>query len=142
MDILYISERKATVLINSIKVKEIYRDKKIKRVTDENDATKLIRFEAETTDDDSDEAEVFFQPRGINHSLINQDNVQVAERPKRTLSTAKISADAWNKVKETEGNEWCLKAKQKKYEYIKSDEGREYLRQTCVDELRVISDVR
>ena len=46
-----------------------------------------------------------------------------------------------HKVKETEGTEWRLKAKQKKYEYVKSDEGREYLRQTSVDELRVISDV-
>ena len=104
----------------------------------------MLRFEAETNDDDTDEDEVFIRRRGRNddeEDFDSQPNAQQGELPKRKVSTAQISGDAWKKITETERKDWTLKAKQIKYDYIKSDEGREYLRQTCVDELRKISDV-
>ncbi len=74
-------------------MKEIYGNKKIKRVTDENYGAKLLRFEAETTDDDSDADEVFIPPRGVYHHQEEsnaQENAQAVERPKKTLSIALV----------------------------------------------------
>jgi hypothetical protein len=105
----------------------------------------LLRFEAETNDDDTDEDDVFISRGGLNddqEGSSSHRNALRTELPKRKVTTGKISGDAWKTVKATEEKDWNMKAKQLKYDYIKSDEGREYFRQTCVDDLRKISDVR